>query len=227
MSGADAVRAALAERAVAVGAFQVRPDDPVRWASGYRMPVYTDNRLLLRDPVGRRLVTEALATEVAPTVAAGALIAGTATAGIAPAALVADRLGAAFIYVRSEAKGHGLGRRIEGLTPAEAQRPHPLAGSTVVLIEDLLSTGGSSAAAARTLMDAGATVPRCVAIVTYGFPRVAETFEALPQRCVATALLTGRDLIDAAVAAGALSAAGEAAMRDWLDDPFGWQERHP
>jgi orotate phosphoribosyltransferase len=216
----------LADFALECGAFYLRPDKPVTWASGYRMPVYTDNRVLLRFPTGRALVREALAQEAAGDLSQADFVAGTASAGIAPALLLAQDGEKPFLYVRSAAKEHGLARRIEGLTRRESELPEPLAGRRVLLVEDLLSTGKSSAAAARALMDAGAEVPLCIAIFSYGFPKLTETFASLPQECQARSVLTIETLLARARARGDLEEGAVASIKEWQVDPFGWQERH-
>lgn len=219
----DSISAELARFALETGAFRLTPNNPVRWASGYRMPVYTDNRLLLRTPRGRDLVRTGLRARLReegehPWDA----VAGTASAGIAPAVLLAEELATGFLYVRSGAKEHGLQRQIEGLSPDEIKSELPLAGRTVLLVEDLLSTGGSSAAAARTLMEAGATVPLCLALFSYGFTAVADTFTRLPGPCRPAAVVTLDDLLKEAVAMGALDESEQAMIEAWRDAPFTW-----
>ena len=218
----------LARFALSSGAFRLTPEAPVTWASGYRMPVYTDNRVLMRSSYGRGLVRRALCARlasVAPDTRWDA-VAGTASAGIAPAVLVAEELGTEFLYVRASAKEHGLVRRIEGLLPDEVQMPEPLARRRVLLVEDLLSTGGSSAAAARALMEAGAEVPVCLANFSYGFPAVEETFAALPRACRPVAVFGVADLLEIACADGLLDAGERSVIEEWRRDPFGWQERY-
>ncbi|TVR73720.1 MAG: orotate phosphoribosyltransferase [Spirochaetaceae bacterium] len=233
----------LARFALQTGAFRLTPKAPVRWASGYMMPVYTDNRLILRSPRGRELVREGMLARL--TTAGGDnnatgrevppwdAVAGTASAGIAPAVLLAEALKTDFLYVRSDAKGHGLQRQIEGLTPEEADAGTPLAGKRVLLVEDLLSTGGSSAAAARALIEAGAEVPLCLAIFSYGFDRVEETFSALPRQdggrgpeCRPLALLTLDVLLGEALSLGCLNREETVMIEEWRGAPFEWGAKH-
>ena len=223
----------LASLALDVGAFRIVPRDPVTWASGYRMPVYNDNRLLLRYPRGRALVREGLLALLASegSVDPWDGVAGTASAGIAPALLVAEETNLDFYYVRSSAKGHGLKRRIEGLSPAElaSSRPFHADGAAprrILLIEDLLSTGGSAAAAAEALMAAGAKVDVCLAIFSYGFTQVRERFAELPGSCATKVIFSMADLIAVAAERGDIAATDRTILEEWLDDPFGWQERH-
>lgn len=221
MKGNDAAR--LARFALESGAFQFRPRDPVRWASGYLMPVYTDNRLILRSPRGRDLARAGLVARLeshSPAAAPWDAVAGTASAGIAPAVLLAESLKTGFLYVRSDPKGHGLQRRIEGLTREESQAEHPLKGKRVLLVEDLFSTGGSSAAAARALIEAGAEVPVCLAMFSYGFDRVTETFR--PVGCRPDAVLTLDILLREAVSRGDLDQDEVTMIREWQEAPFEW-----
>ncbi len=229
------VGAELAGFALEVGAFRIVPRDPVTWASGYRMPVYNDNRLLLRYPRGRELVRDGL---LALLKSAGGVdswdgVAGTASAGIAPALLVAEATGLDFFYVRGAAKGHGLKRRIEGLSPAELASVPPFQSvgretrARILLVEDLLSTGGSAAAAAEALMEAGADVPLCLAIFSYGFAAVETRFSALPGRCETRTIFSMDDLLAVAIERGDIAGADRLSMDEWLADPFDWQERHP
>lgn len=226
---ASAAALELARFALEAGAFRLCPRAPVRWASGYLMPVYTDNRLILRSPRGRALVRAGMLQRLEPagtrTGAGGSegpwdAVAGTASAGIAPAVLLAEALETDFLYVRADAKGHGLQRRIEGLAPAEACLDNPLAEKRVLLVEDLFSTGGSSAAAAGALVEAGARVPLCLAIFSYGFDRVEETFRELP--CRPEAVLTLETLLAEARSLGRLDEEEVRMLEEWRAAPFEW-----
>jgi orotate phosphoribosyltransferase len=143
-------------------------------------------------------------------------IAGTASAGIAPATTLADALSAPLYYVRSEAKDHGMGRVVEGA-------PHDgLGGHRIVLVEDLVSTGGSSARAAEALAGAGATVTACLALFSYGFAAATERFAALPGTPPLVPLCTMGDLISRGRENGTIPAADAGALEEWTEDPFGW-----
>lgn len=220
----------LADLMLDLAAFRFRPEDPVRWASGAIMPVYNDNRRLLSEPRARALVTDAFcailgandagtpaATDVAGRAGVANLdgIVGTATGGIAPATSLADRLGLRFFYVRSRAKDHGLGRRVEGAG-------EDFRGMRVVLVEDLISTGGSSAAAALAVHEAGATLESGMAVFSYGFARADEAFAALPFSFTMTPILTVTDLYARARERDLLTAEQIALVETWLADPFGW-----
>ncbi|MFW5694940.1 MAG: orotidine-5'-phosphate decarboxylase, partial [Alkalispirochaeta sp.] len=199
-----------------LGALTVRTDPPFTWASGARMPVYNDNRRLLSDPRGRSAVRAGLASLVVKHHIVADAVAGTASAGIAPATLLAEEVGAPLYYVRGTKKDHGRARQIEG-APDEG-----LAGYRVILVEDLISTGGSSAAAAEALAAAGATVVACLAIFTYGFSEARERFAAVPGAPPVYTILSADLLIADGESRGWLSSSEVAVLRDWQRDPFGW-----
>jgi orotate phosphoribosyltransferase len=202
---------AVARELLRVGAVALRPEAPFTWASGRLSPIYCDNRLTLADPALRRLVADRFAEVVRGQGVASTAVAGTATAGIPHATLLADRLGLPLVYVRSEAKAHGRGQRIEGRLEA---------GARVALVEDTISTGGSSLSAAEALREAGATVTALVALFTYGFPAATEAFAAagLP-----VATLTDYDaLLARAIREGRVTPEDLAALREWRADPGAW-----
>lgn len=194
-----------------IGAVALRPDEPFTWASGRLSPVYTDNRLALGYPDVRRRLTDAFAAHVEALPGAPDVIAGTATAGIPHAAWLADRLDLPMAYVRSAPKGHGRGNQIEGRVEA---------GQSVVLIEDLVSTGGSVADAAAALRAVGATVPVALAIFSYGLDAAAERLgaAALPTHTLTTLSVLAR----VARRDGSLSDADLAGLDAWRADPAGW-----
>ncbi|MFS0688155.1 orotate phosphoribosyltransferase [Sporosarcina sp. 179-K 8C2 HS] len=148
----------IAEILLNVGAVELSPEDPFTWASGIKSPIYCDNRLTMSDPVGRKLIAEGLAGLIKTYYPETTLIAGTATAGIPHAAWVADILGLPMVYIRSKAKGHGRSRQIEGKVKPEDK---------AVIIEDLISTGGSSLNAVEALQSEGIKVVGVVSIFTY------------------------------------------------------------
>ena len=193
-----------------IGAVALRPDAPFTWASGRLSPVYTDNRLTLSHPDVRGRVAGGF-VDLAGRAGGVEAVSGTATAGIAHGALLADRLGLPFSYVRSSAKGHGKENRVEG-------RVEP--GRRVVLVEDLVSTGGSVLSAAGALRDAGATVAAAVAVFTYGF---AEATGAFADAGVPLYTLTDFEtLARVATETGALDADAWDVLRAWRDDPAAW-----
>ena len=208
----------LADLMLDLGSFQLRPDNPVRWASGALMPVYNDNRRLLSEPRARVLVTDAFCDILNEAGAMPEGIVGTATGGIAPATSLADRLGIRFFYVRSGAKDHGLGRRVEGTGDG-------FDGMDVVLVEDLVSTGGSSAAAAAAVHEAGALLRTGIAVFSYGFSRADESFAALPFPFTMRPILTVADLYRRAKDRNLLTNNQITQLDHWLVDPFGWAEK--
>jgi orotate phosphoribosyltransferase len=161
------VAAEVADKLLEIQAIRLQPDKPFTWASGWKSPIYCDNRLALSFPKVRTMIKENLIKSIQhyfPTVEA---IAGVATAGIPQGALLANDLDLPFIYVRSKPKGHGMENMIEGkVTP----------GQKVVVVEDLVSTGGSSLKATQDLKDAGFEVLGMVAIFSYGFDIAAKNF---------------------------------------------------
>ncbi len=152
-----------------IEAIKLSPDQPFTWASGWKSPIYCDNRLSLSQPAVRSKIKTALALAISNSFSGIDAIAGVATAGIPQGTLVADELDLPFLYVRSKSKGHGLQNLIEGKLEK---------GQKVVLVEDLVSTGGSSLAAAEALRNAGGEVVGMAAIFTYGFPVAEENFKS-------------------------------------------------
>ncbi|MFZ6665320.1 orotate phosphoribosyltransferase [Peijinzhouia sedimentorum] len=149
-------------------AIKLSPDKPFTWASGWKSPIYCDNRVALSYPTTRSYIKEQLARAIRKHFVDVDLIAGVATAGIPQGALVADLLELPFAYVRSKPKGHGMENLIEGKVTA---------GQKVVIVEDLISTGGSSLKAAEALVQADCTVLGMVAIFTYGFAMAEDNFK--------------------------------------------------
>ena len=162
------VAESLAKKLLETKAVKLRLSNPFTWASGWKSPIYCDNRLTLSYPEFRTFIKNELAKSIKEKYPAVEVIAGVATAGIPQGALVADLLGLPFIYVRSKPKGHGMTNMIEGELNA---------GQKVVLVEDLISTGGSSLKAAKDLKDAGAEVLGMAAIFTYGFGVADDNFK--------------------------------------------------
>ncbi|WP_103679210.1 orotate phosphoribosyltransferase [Alkalispirochaeta sphaeroplastigenens] len=222
---AETVRREIAAFALEIGAVRLSPEEPFTWASGYRMPIYNDNRLLMRYPRGRALVRAGFLAH-AGLGAADSIqaVAGTASAGIAPAAVLAEALGIDFYYVRSSVKGHGLARKIEGLSREEALLEKPLAGRSVLLVEDLISTGGSALAAAEALQEAGANLVGCGAIFSYGFDEAPRAFSRLAPPCPLWTIFDLEFLLGVAAEDGGLSQEDMETIRRWREDPFGWGE---
>lgn len=199
----------LAACLLEAGAVRLRPEDPFTWASGLKSPIYCDNRQLLGFPDQRDQAVETLAARargLKPT-----LIAGAATAGIAWAALVADRLGLPMAYVRPEPKKHGMGRQVEGPDAG---------GHRAILIEDLISTGGSSLRCVEALRAEGAEVAAVLALFSYGLPQAEAAFTGagVPLEVLASF----ESLAQEAEARGILDTAGSEALRDWRSDTVAW-----
>jgi orotate phosphoribosyltransferase len=201
----------IAATLLRASAVHLRPDEPFTFASGLRSPIYCDNRLLIGDVAARRVVVPAFAAACA----GAALIAGTATAGIPWAAWVAEALGLPMAYVRGAAKSHGRSRQIEGAA---------VNGQRVALLEDTISTGESSLAAAAALRAAGAEVIGCVCIFTWGWQATADAFAAVALPLIPLTTLPA--LLDVAARDGSLSVAQCALVEDWVADPQGWAARN-
>ena len=152
-----------------IKAIKLQPSNPFTWASGWKSPIYCDNRKTLSFPEVRSYIRDSFAVRVRELYPEAELIAGVATGAIAHGALVAEKLGLPFVYVRSEAKSHGLGNQIEGYYEKEQK---------VVVIEDLISTGSSSLEAVNALREAGCIINGMVAIFTYNLPVSVSRFEA-------------------------------------------------
>ena len=152
----------IAEQLLSIKAVFLRPEEPFTWASGIKSPIYCDNRLILSAPDARAVVEQAIADKVKEKYPQAEMLMGTSTAGIAHAAIAASILGLPMGYVRGEAKTHGRNNRIEG-------RMEP--GTKVVVIEDLISTGGSAIEVVEALREAGAEVLGIVSIFTYGMKK--------------------------------------------------------
>lgn len=201
----------IAARLLEIEAIKLNLKEPFIWASGWHSPIYCDNRLSLSYPEIRSMIKDALAVTIKNSFAEVESIAGVATAGIPQGALVAEELGLPFIYVRSKPKGHGMTNMIEGLvTP----------GQKTVLIEDLISTGGSSIKAALALREAGLEVLGMAAIFTYGFDLAARNFAeaSIPVKT----LSNYNDMIEQAVETGYVSENQVASLASWREDPGSW-----
>jgi orotate phosphoribosyltransferase len=157
----------VAEYLLQIKAVKLNVDEPFTWASGIKSPIYCDNRTILSYPVVRTYIRQQLAELTIEAYGKPDIIAGVATGGIAHGALVAQELDMPFAYVRSEAKGHGLQNMIEGVMEK---------GRTVVLIEDLISTGGSSIKAVQAVKDNGNQVKGVISIMDYGFQKAVDNF---------------------------------------------------
>ncbi len=211
----------LAEISLSIGSIRLKPQNPFRWASGYYMPIYNDNRMLLSSWKYRSLITAAFESIIQTEELSFDVVAGTATAGIPHATSLADKLQLPLVYVRSSSKGHGLQNRIEGVAG-----PADLSGKHVLLVEDLISTGGSSIDALKALRATGAKVSHCVAIFTYGLNKAAERFAELDPPCSCFSILEYDQMIQVALDKGYIDEEKQKSLLEWRADPFGWGLAH-
>lgn len=201
----------IAAHLLNIEAIRLRPDQPFKWSSGWNSPIYCDNRLSLSYPEVRTYIKNALADAIRVAFPAAELIAGVATAGIAQGALVADVLHMPYAYVRPEPKKHGMGNQIEGRI---------LPGQKVVVLEDLISTGGSSLKVVDVLREAGAEVLGMAAIFTYGFALADENFS---QKGVELMCLSNYDsLIQEALKLDYVTEGQLETLAQWRKDPGSW-----
>lgn len=203
----------FAKKLLDVKAIKLQPNDPFTWASGWKSPFYCDNRKTLSFPELRTFVKIELVHTILEHFPEAEAVAGVATGAIAQGALVADALAKPFVYVRSKAKDHGMQNLIEGeLTP----------GAKVVVVEDLISTGGSSLKAVAALREAGYEVVGMVASYTYGFPVAAQAFA---DAHVHLETLTDYDHVVAqALATGYIAEADVELLHEWRKDPANWKK---
>lgn len=201
----------VAEFLLQIKAVKLRPHDPFTWASGIKSPIYCDNRVTLSYPQIRTFIRQAFSNAVLEHYGKPDVIAGVATGGIAQGVLVAEELGLPFIYVRSEAKGHGMGNQIEG---------HYEPGQKVVVIEDLISTGGSSLKAIEALRDAGMDVKGLVAIFSYGFDSADASFNKA--NCPYSTLTTYDVLVRKALDSNLIAEEELDSLKKWRENPREW-----
>ena len=201
----------IAEYLLQIKAIKLQPSNPFTWASGWRSPIYCDNRKTLSYPEVRTYIRDSFAELIRTLYPETEVIAGVATGAIAHGALVAQKLGLPFIYVRSGAKEHGLGNQIEGYFEP---------GQNVVVVEDLISTGGSSLGAVRALREAGTDVSGMVAIFTYEFSKAEESFAS--ENCRLNTLSNYSALVETAVETGYISKKDVDTLKEWRKDPSVW-----
>lgn len=207
----ERVKQLIAQELIAVEAVKLQPNAPFTWASGWKSPIYCDNRKTLSFPRLRSLIKLELARVIAEQFAEAESVAGVATGAIAQGALVADVLGLPFSYIRSAPKDHGMENLIEG-----ELRP----GSKVVIVEDLISTGGSSLKAVEAVRKHGAEVVGMVAIYTHGFPEAVRNFETAGVRLIT---LSDYDAVLAeALRTGYITTEQEAMLTEWRKSPATW-----
>jgi len=204
----------IAQKLLQINAIKLSPQNPFTWASGIKSPIYCDNRITLSYPTVRQDIKEGFA-ELSKSFPKFDHISGVATAGIAHGALLADLLGLPFSYVRSSAKKHGRQNKIEGEIAPE---------SKILVIEDLISTGGSSILAVDDLKENGFEVVGVMAIFTYEFQKAIDNFEKA--NCRFATLSNYTTLLDEASKAEYISENEVIALSDWSKDPNGWYGRN-
>ncbi len=203
----------VANHLLQIKAIKLAPSNPFTWASGMKSPIYCDNRKTLSFSEVRDDIRDAFVDEIKDKYKDVDVIAGVATGAIALGVLVAQALNKPFVYVRSSAKAHGLTNLVEG---------HLEKGQTVVVIEDLISTGGSSIKAVEALREAGADVLGLVAIFTYGFQKATDNFEAA--NCKWTTLSDYETMIEIAVQSDYVKEDEIALLKKWRNNPEDWQD---
>ena len=203
----------FAQKLLEVKAVKLQPDEPFTWASGWKSPIYTDNRKTLSFPRLRSFVKLELCHLIQEHFPEADAVAGVATGAIAQGALVAEELGLPFAYVRPKPKDHGMGNQIEGELPA---------GAKVVVVEDLISTGGSSLKAVEALRQAGLEVVGMVASFTYGFPVAEEAFSQAGVRLFT--LSDYEHVVAAAAATGYIKDEEKPVLAEWRQNPSEWKQ---
>ena len=201
----------IAEKLLQAGAIKLNPQQPFTWASGWKSPIYCDNRMVLSFPYIRDFIKSEMCNVIFERFPDAELLAGVATAGIAWGAMAADQLKLPFIYVRPKPKEHGLGNQVEGKFEK---------GKKVVIVEDLISTGKSSLLVADVLQKEGVEVSGMVSIFTYGFAVADKAFAEANLKLIS--LTNYPALIQLAVEKGMVKADVESVLLQWRENPAGW-----
>lgn len=209
----QSIAAEVADKLLEIQAIRLQPEKPFTWASGWKSPIYCDNRLSLSFPVVRNLIRDHLVKSVSHFFQDVEAIAGVATAGIPQGALIANELGLPFVYVRSKPKGHGMENMIEGKVTT---------GQKVVVVEDLVSTGGSSLKAAEDLKNAGFEVLGMVAIFSYGFDVADKNFADAGIKLVCLSHYDA--LLPIAVKRNYVTSEMLNSLSEWRKDPGSWKQ---
>lgn len=207
----EQIQVEVARLLLQINTIKVQPSNPFTWASGWKAPIYCDNRKILSFPEARNIIRDRFVDVIRTKYPDAEVIAGVATGAIAHGVLVADKMDLPFVYVRSSPKDHGLENLIEG-----DLRP----GQKVVIIEDLVSTGSSSLKAAQAILNYGGDVLGMVAIFSYGFTQASENFAKAGLEL--TALSQYDVLIRHAVSAGEIRESDLKMLMQWREDPANW-----
>ncbi len=211
MNSLNEVEQKVAESLLQIKAIKLQPKNPFTWASGWKSPIYCDNRIVLSHPPIRTYIRQKLAQFIQDEFGAVDMISGVATAGIPQGVLVAQDLGLPFSYVRSSAKGHGRQNLIEG---------EIVSGQRVVVLEDLVSTGKSSLQAVKALRDVGCNVVGLVSIFTYGFDEASQNFAEA--KCPMYSLCNYDALIKVAVEKSYVLESDIEMLEQWRKNPSSW-----
>jgi orotate phosphoribosyltransferase len=201
----------VAEFLLQIKAISLKPDDPFQWASGWKSPIYCDNRKTLSYPRIRTFIRQEIVKAIDENFGRPDVIAGVATGGIAQAALVAQELGLPLVYIRPKMKEHGQKNQIEGVLES---------GQSVIVIEDLVSTGNSSLIAVDALRDQGCIVKGMVAIFTYGFDQARKNF--LDHKCPLVTLSDYNALIEKARETNYVQETDLESLMEWRENPSTW-----
>ena len=201
----------VAEFLLQIKAVSLRPQDPYKWASGWNSPIYCDNRKTLSYPRIRTFIRQEIVKTIDENFGRPDLIAGVATGGIAQGALVAQEFGLPLIYVRPSAKAHGTQSQIEGVCES---------GQSVILIEDLVSTGKSSLAAVDALRDAGCIVKGMVAVFSYGFDIARKNF--LDHKCPLVTITDYESILSKAIETNFIQESDLESLNEWRTNPAEW-----
>ena len=204
---------ALASFLLQIKTIKLNPANPFTWASGLKSPIYCDNRVTLSYPQVRTFIREGFVKMCLDKYGKPDVIAGVATGGIPQGALVAQELGVPFVYVRSEKKSHGLNNQVEGVINS---------GQSVVIIEDLVSTGKSSLLAVEALREKGADIKGMLAIFTYGMEKATENFKN--NNCLLSTLTNYDALIQKAVEENYIRKEDLESLLEWKKDPQAWSD---
>ena len=211
MQQVDSTAAKIAEYLLEINAVKLSPNAPFTWTSGWKSPIYSDNRLSLSHPHVRNFIKTSLGELVKSEFPEAQAIIGVATAGIAPGALVADEVNLPFGYVRSEAKKHGMGKQVEGdIKPVQK----------VVVVEDLVSTGKSSLQAIQSLREFGCEVLGMVSIFTYGFDAAKLAFDEA--QCPYFSLSNYNVLVEVAASKNLIEPEQMSVLAEWRKNPDTW-----
>ncbi len=211
MSLKDDTAFKIAEFLLQIKAIKLQPDQPFAWASGWKSPIYCDNRISLSHPKERTFIRQSLVKAILEKFGKPEVIAGVATAAIAQGVLVAEAMGLPFVYVRSSPKDHGTENLIEGKLKS---------GQSVVVVEDLISTGQSSLKAVKALRDAGCKVTGMISVFTYGFKIAIDSFKN--EDCLVYSLCDYDVLIEKALETKYISDHDLKTLKAWREAPENW-----